>query len=231
MSVLAASAVAFTLREHWIKHLVSFSVGAMLAAALLNLLPEAVEAGLTVEEVGRVVLVGLMLFFLIEKCALWRHQHTSAVGASDIKPAGLMVLIGDAFHNFVDGVLLAAAFLHDVRLGIATALAIIAHEIPQEVGDFMVLLNSGFSRRRALTLNVLCSLASLVGGLLGYYVLQQMNTVVPYAMALAAASFIYIAVADLIPELHNGHGIRSAPHQIVLMGVGAGVIIVGHGMH
>jgi len=230
LSVIVASAAAFVLRPHWIRHLLSFAVGAMLAAALLNMLPEAVEAGLSVEETGWVLLAGLLFFFLIEKCALWRHDHGHDLPhASQVKPAGSMILVGDAFHNFADGVVIAAAFLHDPKLGVATSIAVIAHEIPQEVGDFMVLLNSGFTRRRALFYNALSGAACVAGGIFGYFVLNEINAIVPYAIAIAAASFLYIAMSDLIPELHNGRGLRETLMQFVLIALGIAVIFVGHG--
>lgn len=229
LSVLAASLAVFVLHQHWIRHMLSFAVGAMLAAALLNMLPEAVEAGLSVEETGWVLLAGLLFFFLVEKCALWRHEHAHHLPqATHVKPAGPMILVGDAFHNFADGVVIAAAFLQDPKLGIATTIAVVAHEIPQEVGDFMVLLNSGFTRRRALFYNALCGLACVVGGVLGYVVLNEANKIVPYAIALAAASFIYIAMSDLIPELHSGRGLTATVLQFVLIALGIAVIFLGH---
>lgn len=231
LSVLAASFVAYALLGSWAPRMVSFAVGCMLAAAMLDLLPSAIEAGLSVGAAGGVVLVGLMLFFLLEKLALWRHEHVRREGGHTVKPAGPMILIGDGVHNFVDGILLAAAFLQDVWLGIATAIAVIAHEIPQEIGDFMVLLDSGYNRPRALLLNLICSLMAVAGGILGYYVLQDAQAAIPYALALAAASFIYIAMADLMPELHRDRGMAAAPLQIALMAAGIGSVAVGHGVH
>jgi len=230
LSVIVSSVAAFVLRPHWIRHLLSFAVGAMLAAALLNMLPEAVEAGLSMEETGWVLMAGLLFFFLIEKCALWRHDHSHDFrSGSQVKPAGPMILVGDAFHNFADGVVIAAAFLHDPKLGVATTIAVVAHEIPQEVGDFMVLLNSGYTRRRALFYNVLSGFACVVGGILGYFVLNEINEIVPYAIVLAAASFLYIAMSDLIPELHNGRGPRATLIQLALIALGVAVIFAGHG--
>ena len=228
LSVLVASTIAFGLLQCWVSRLVSFAVGIMLGTALLDLLPEAVAAGLSIERAGAVILVGLLLFFVLEKLVLWHHHYTANHGGITIKPAGPMVLVGDGVHNFVDGVLTAAAFLQDTRLGIATAIAVIAHEIPQEVGDFMVLLDSGFTRRQALALNLLSSLASLIGGVLGYFVLHDASAMIPYALALAAASFIYIALVDLVPELHRGHAISVAPTQLALIVAGIGAMALGH---
>lgn len=150
------------------------------------------------------MLIGIVAFFVLEKLALWRHHH--AHGANAAKPperAALLILVGDGVHNFVDGVLIAAAFLTDTSLGIVTTLAVIAHEIPQEVGDFMLLLNAGLSRTRALLLNLVASLTAVAGGLAGYLLFDAATAALPYVLALAAASFIYVAVADLIPDLNR----------------------------
>jgi zinc and cadmium transporter len=140
----------------------------------------------------------------------------------------MLILVGDTFHNFVDGVLIAAAFMQDVRLGIVTALAIIAHEIPQEVGDFLILLHSGYSRLKALAFNLLSSLATLVGGLLAYFALSAVQGVVPVFLALAAASMIYVAVADLIPGLHRRTELRATVQQVLLIAVGVASIVLAH---
>lgn len=137
-----------------------------------------------------------------------------------------MIMVGDTFHNFVDGVIIAAAFLTDIHLGIVTSLAIIAHEIPQEVGDFMILLHSGYSKAQALLLNLVSSLATLVGGVLAYFALQSMQNAVPTLLALAAASMIYVAVADLIPGLHKRTQLRDTVEQVVLIALGVSSIFL-----
>lgn len=228
LSVAAAYTVTTIIAERWIPRMVSFAVGIMLATAFLDLLPEAVQGGLKLDQACAVVLCGLLFFFVLEKLALWRHGHALATDRSAIKPAGLMVLVGDATHNFADGVLIAAAFLQDPGLGFSTAAAVIAHEIPQEVGDYLVLLDAGYTRVRALLLNGLCSLASVVGGVLGYFLLQELQAALPYALALTAASFIYVAVADLVPQLHQGHAVGSATSQVTLFGAGIGAIALLH---
>ena len=228
LSMIAACAIAYTLPERWVPRMVSFAVGAMLGAALLDLLPEAIAAGLSANHAGAMLLAGLLLFFMIEKLVLWRQRFVTSHGGRPVKSAAPLILLGDATHNFVDGVLIAAAFLQDAKLGVATTIAVVAHEIPQEVGDFMVLLSAGYSKRRAFALNLLCSLAAVAGGLLGYLLLQEMRAVIPYALALAAASFIYIAVADLMPELHGGDVIRVAPLQMALIASGIGATALGH---
>jgi zinc and cadmium transporter len=222
-------------RARLLPHLISFATGAMLAAALLGLLPEAI-AGVgpgRVEAVGAALLGGIALFFVLEKFVLWRHCHTedcdghhaAASGARD-RAASWIVLIGDGVHNGFDGVLIAAAFLTDVRLGILTTLAITAHEIPQELGDLAVLLHSGMKPARALFFNTLSSLTSILGGLAGYWALKDTLDVLPYAISVAAASLIYVAVADLIPGLHRRTDPAGSAMQVLLIGAGVAVIAI-----
>jgi zinc and cadmium transporter len=230
--VLAAGVLTFTVLSAWVPRMVSYAVGAMLAVAFLHLLPEAFSQAGSVEGLFAATLGGVLAFFLLEKATLWRHRHGNGAAAHaghehpGRRSAGLLIVIGDGFHNFVDGVLIAAAFLTDTHLGITATLAIIAHEIPQEIGDFMVLLNSGYSRRTALVLNVLSSLTSLAGGVLGFYALEGMRSATPYVLVVAAASFIYIAVADLIPDLHRAHGTRETLWQITLVATGVATMAV-----
>jgi zinc and cadmium transporter len=244
LSVVVASVFLLLpagVRSRLVPHLVSFAIGSLLGAAFLGLLPHAL-AGPGVEdfhEIFLAVLLGLLGFFLLEKMVLWRHCHSDhceahapghahATTEHNTQAAGMMVLLGDALHNFVDGVLITAAFLTDIHLGIVTALAIAAHEIPQEVGDFVVLLHSGFSRGKALFYNVLSSLATVVGALLAYWGLEGMDEALPYVLAIAASSFIYIAVADLIPGLHKRAEVHATVQQIVLIGAGVVLIYIAH---
>jgi zinc and cadmium transporter len=164
----------------------------------------------------------MVLFFVLEKLVLWRHCHDSDCEVHS--RAGPLILVGDAFHNFVDGVVIAAAFLTSIPLGIATALAVIAHEVPQEVGDFAILLDSGYSRRKALLFNALSSLATLPGAVLAWFWLAETRGAVPYILGLSAASFIYIAAADLIPHLHRQVTAKAALRQFVLLIAGIGTI-------
>jgi zinc and cadmium transporter len=220
-------------RARLLPHLISFATGAMLAAALLGLLPEAVaEVGPgRVEGIGAALLAGIALFFILEKFVLWRHCHTEdcethQVPASEHRDraAGWIVLIGDGVHNGFDGVLIAAAFLTDLRLGILATIAITAHEIPQELGDLAVLLHAGMKPMRALLFNTASSLTSIIGGLAGYYALKDTLEVLPYAIAVAAASLIYVAVADLIPGLHRRVDPAGSLMQVLLIGAGVAVI-------
>jgi len=212
----------------WVPRMVSYAVGVMLAAAFLHLLPEAFMQADSVEGLFALTLAGLLGFFLLEKVAIWRHRHDHGRGSGSHGHAGMMIIVGDGFHNFVDGVLIAAAFLTDVNLGVATTLAIIAHEVPQEVGDFMVLLHSGYARRTALLLNFASSLACVAGGIAGYYALAEMQQATQYVLVLAAASFIYISVADLIPDLHRASDTRSTLWQVALIAAGMATIAGPH---
>jgi zinc and cadmium transporter len=230
------------LRVKVLPHLVSFATGALLAAALLGLLPHAMQ-GAGVENahvIGFTLLAGLLAFFVLEKMVLWRHCHQEVCEGHvphaheharnrDAASASL-ILIGDGFHNVLDGVLIAAAFMTDVHLGIVTAVAVIAHEIPQEIGDLAILLHGGMSRLRALTLNLLTSLTSVIGGVLAYYWLAEAMQLLPYALSIAASSFLYVAVADLIPGLHRRVDAGSGVKQFVFIVIGAAVIYFSHAM-
>jgi zinc and cadmium transporter len=238
LSALAAATFLLlpeSMRARLLPWLVSFAIGAMLGAAFLGLLPDAFQAlgpdGL--HEIALTVLIGLLGFFLLEKMVLWRHCHTHdcEVHVPDIEharkmSAGTLILIGDGIHNMVDGVLIAAAFLTDIHLGVVTSVAVIAHEIPQEVGDFAVLLHSGYSRGKALWYNVLSSLTTIVGGVVAYFSLTLASAIVPYVLAIAASSFIYIAVADLIPGLHKRPELSATMQQLALIVLGVLVIFV-----
>ena len=231
VSVLAAGFVAFQARAHWVPILVSYAIGALLGAAFLEIIPEAFESGKNAQAMAATILSGILLFFVLEKLVLWRHCHDGeaceAHGMNehghDHGRSGLMITVGDTFHNFVDGILIAAAFLADFNLGVVTALAIIAHEIPQEVGDFLILLHSGYSKRDAIMLNLLSSVATLVGGVLAYFALAPLKEWVPYVLGLAASSMIYVSVADLIPGLHKRPELQATAQQVllILMGVGS----------
>ncbi len=222
-------------RARLLPHLISFATGAMLAAALLGLLPEAV-AGVgpgRIEGIGAALLAGIALFFILEKLVLWRHCHTSDCESHHLpsnhdrdRAAGWIVLVGDGVHNAFDGVLIAAAFLTDLRLGVITAFAITAHEIPQELGGLSVLLHAGMSPVRAMVFNAASSLTSIIGGLVGYFALEGTLDVLPYAISVAAASLIYVAVADLIPGLHKRVDPAGSVMQVLLISAGIAVIAV-----
>lgn len=236
LSVLFAAALTLNTRAAWVQMLISYAIGALLGAAFLNALPEALELS---QEPGRMtatVLFGILLFFILEKLVLWRHCHgeecevhehlpPAAIAARpapdhDNGRSGMLIMLGDTFHNFVDGILIAAAFMADIQLGIVTAIAIIAHEIPQEAGDFLILLNSGYTRRQALLFNLLSSFATLFGGISTYFMLQDVNHLIPSLLGLAAASMIYVAMSDLIPGLHKRPEIGATIQQVTLITLG-----------
>lgn len=237
LSVLLAS-LAMNLRAAWVPVMVSYAIGALLGAAFLEVLPHALELTGSFQAVSGMVLAGILGFFLLEKLVLWRHCHTEhceAHGAEglaghghdghdhaghDHGRSGLMITVGDTVHNFVDGVMIAAAFLVDVKLGVVTAFAIAAHEVPQEIGDFLILLHSGYTRFQALMLNLLSSAAMMVGALLGYFLLASLQGALPYMLALAASGMIYVAVADLIPGLHKRAALGQTAQQLALIGLG-----------
>ena len=234
LSVSCAALFALNGRtQHYLGAMVSYAIGALLGAVFLDILPEAITLTPNVATLSGTVLFGILLFFILEKLVLWRHCHHEHCEAHEVLNAeqghdhgrsGMMIMLGDTFHNFVDGIIIAAAFLTDIHLGIVTALAIIAHEIPQEVGDFAILLHSGYSKSRALQLNLVSSFASVVGGVLGYYTLQTAQSWIPSLLALAAASMIYVAVADLIPGLHKRAELRDTLQQVGLIGLGVGTV-------
>jgi len=260
LSVLLAS-VALRMRPDWVPVMVSYSIGALLGAAFLEILPHALEHTGDFQTLGSVVLAGLLGFFILEKLVLWRHCHTEHCEAhgtpieAEVEHAhppehshlhahphvhahapelhaghhhgvvghgrsGLMITVGDTVHNFVDGVMIAAAFLVDVKLGVVTALAIAAHEVPQELGDFLILLHSGYSKTQALLLNLLSSAAMIVGAILGYFLLNSLQSMLPYILAIAASGMIYVAVADLIPGLHKRAALKHTLQQVLLILLG-----------
>ncbi len=239
LSVLVAGLITFKVLGTLVPRLVSFSAGVLLGAAFLELLPHAFSFNIDAHALFGALLAGLLAFFLLEKVALWRHSHhhehdghghEHGFDAHEAGKSGLLILVGDSLHNFADGILIAAAFMADPWLGFITTLGIIAHEVPQEACDFIVLLNAGYTRKRALTYNALASLASVVGGLVGYYALAGAQEAIPYVIVLAASSFIYIAVADLIPWMQRRADTESSTWQVVMVAAGVGLIAVSHSL-
>ncbi len=239
LSVLVAATLTVGILSRVVRDLVSLSAGVLLGTALLNVLPEAFEGDAEPQALFATLLGGLLFFFLLEKAELYRHQHHHEGDAHnhhhgfDRRQAGrggLLVLLGDSIHNFCDGVIIAAAFLADVQVGVITALAVVAHEIPQEVGDYIVLLNAGLSRRRALFYNALSGLASVLGGVLGYFVVGAWQPLFPYLLVIAASSFIYVAVADLIPQLQHRLSGRDTMLQLLWLTAGLALIVLAASM-
>jgi zinc and cadmium transporter len=204
---------------------ISYAVGTLLGAALLALLPEALE-GLPAPPALGTLLAGVMTFFLLEKAVIWRHCHHGQDCEVHTSSAASLVIVGDAFHTFVDGAVIAAAVLTSIPLGVTTALAVAAHEIPQEVGDVAILLRAGYSRGQALMLNVLSGVGGLVGATLMLLASQAVPHILPYVLAFAAGSFLYIAMADLIPDLHRGGIQGGAFRQLLLIGAGVATIVM-----
>ena len=210
-------------RSALVPWLVSYAVGALLGASMLAILPQTFDQ-LPATHVLGTLLAGILLFFVLEKLVLWRHCHTHDCEVHD--GSVVPVLVGDAFHNFVDGAVIAAAVMTSIPLGISTAVAVAAHEIPQELGDFAILLHSGYSRSRAMLLNVLSAGASAVGAVAAFAAFDVIPRMLPYFLALAAASFLYVAMADLIPGLHRGRTDASSLRQIVLIAAGIATMLV-----
>ena len=246
LSVLAASLfllLSEQTQHKLLPHGISFATGALLTGAFCGLLPHAFTevTAAEVPALSATILAGILLFFVLEKLLIWRHchahdcsahgedahhlqPHQPKVNSAKPKPAGMFIIAGDSMHNFVDGVLIAAAFFTDPQLGVVTSLAVAAHEIPQEVGDFAILLHSGYSRKKALIYNVLSSLATVVGGVLAYFSFSHIQQTLPYFLCVAASSFIYIAVADLIPTLHQKTDLKTSLQQIAW--IAAGVVLI-----
>lgn len=221
-------------RKKLMPGLLSFATGTLLGAAFLGMLPE-VSKQLPASDIFLWILIGLLIFFSLEKFVLWRHCHDEHCDEEKHHAEGSLILIGDAFHNFADGIMIAATFLHSIPLGIAAAIAIILHEIPQEIGDFAILLESGFSTQKAFLYNALSSLSALVGALLGFVFLKELQELVPYVLTISAASFIYISIGDLFPNLHRHTQPLQSLLQFLLILLGiflmAFLIAQRHGLH
>jgi zinc and cadmium transporter len=203
--------------------LISYATGTLLAAALLGLISNALTTTAPLPILAT-VLVGIVVFFLLEKFVIWRHCHDVTCEVHGV--AGPMILIGDAFHNATDGLVIAASFLSSMPIGMAAGISIIAHEIPQEVGDFAILLHGGYSKRKACLFNVLSSVSTLPAAILAYYALEVVHAAIPYVMAFSSASFLYIALTDLYPALHEKVGFQSAIRQFLFMLAGIGTMIL-----
>jgi zinc and cadmium transporter len=228
LSLAIAALAAFRVQARWISTLVSYAVGALLAAVFIDILPHIFETTTHPARTAGFILIGILAFFILEKLLIWRHHHHGGEDAQhgheaelgDHGRSGWMIMAGDTFHNFTDGVIIASAFLADTRLGVVTSIAIIAHEIPQEIGDFLILLHSGFSKRKALIVNGASGLAMIAGALLGYFALSRVEQWIPEILAIAAASMIYVAVADLIPGLHKKTELAESMTQVIFIALG-----------
>lgn len=235
LSVLIAASLTVAVLGRVVKSLVSLSAGVLLGTALLHVLPEAFEGPASPQALFATLLGGLLFFWLLEKAELYRHDHHHEGDGHDhhhhfdeqqAGRGGLSVLVGDTVHNFCDGIIIAAAFLTDASLGWVTALAILAHEIPQEAGDYIVLLGAGFSRGKALLYNAISGLAAVIGGVLGYYLVADWQGLLPYLLVVASSSFVYVAVADLLPQLQQRLSWRQTLAQVAWLCVGLGLVLL-----
>jgi zinc and cadmium transporter len=232
-SIGIAATLSFTTLSRFVSRMVSLSAGLLLGTAVLHLIPEAFESQADLHRLGWVLLGGFVGFFLLEKFEILRHSHHHEGDGhdhhhghdrSEAGPGGLLILVGDGIHNLADGFLIAAAFLADPALGWLAAAAIAAHEIPQEVGDFIVLLNAGYTKTRALVYNAISGLMAVVGGVVGYFALSTSEEWLPYVLVLAASSFIYIALADLIPDMQRQRRRMESAMQVGLLLAGIGLV-------
>lgn len=215
---------------------VALGAGALLGNAFLHLLPEAAEGFGEAHLAGAWVLGGIGAFFLLEKVLRWHHHHTADEGDVEqhphgAHPVGLLVIAADSLHNLIDGLAIAAAFSVSVPVGIATTVAILVHEIPQEISDFGLLLHSGYSRLEALTVNILSAVTAIIGGVIGLALVESVALAGPALLALTAGGFIYIATADLAPELHKTVSARKSLIQLAMIAVGVAVIALSTGGH
>jgi zinc and cadmium transporter len=225
-SILAAGSFLLfpkKIQKFLVPNLVAYATGTLLTAALLGLIPHALEH-LEPFKVLLSVLIGIIMFFVLEKLVIFRHCHKENCNVH--MATGPMIIIGDAFHNFIDGVIITASFLISIPVGIATSISVIAHEIPQEVGDFGILLHSGYSKKKALFYNLFSSLSTLVGAILAYISLATVKSFTPYIMGISAASFLYIALVDLAPGLHTKLKVKQSVQQFVFMLLGVGTILL-----
>ncbi|AKO64516.1 ZIP zinc transporter [Methylophilales bacterium MBRSG12] len=216
-------------------YFVSFAVGTLLGAAFLEIIPHAYELSRDLHQISLIVLIGILVFFILEKLLVWRHCHGShcenhsPVVNHDVKK-GSILIIGDCFHNFIDGILISSAFIVDINLGLITALAIIVHEIPQEISNFSILINSGYSLSRTLVMNIVTGCAMILGAILAYFVLNDLEFLIPMILAFAASSMIYVAISDLIPSLHQKVEIKQTLQQTFSIFLGVLIIYFLHSL-
>ena len=238
-SLLLASIIFKEAKSALANNLVSLAVGTLLAASFLEIIPHAMEASNNnFRAISSIVLIGILVLFILEKLLIWRHCHgshchkhsecdTQSKQSKQNGNSGIIV-IGDLFHNFVDGILIASAFLVDIKLGLITAISMLLHCLPQEMSIFSVLLHQGLSKFKAYMWNIASSFATLLGGLLSFYILSIMENLVPYVLAIAASSMIYVAISDLIPDLHEKTDTKDSIKQISFILLGVAIIYFFH---
>jgi zinc and cadmium transporter len=232
ISISLAAVLSFRFLSGVVDKMVPVAAGVLLATALVQLLPEAIASNLEPDMLGWVLTAGIVAFFILEKLTLIHHthhhegdehHHPHGYDAHEAGRGAWPILVGDAFHNFGDGVVIAAAFLLDVRAGLLTAAAVFAHEVPHEIGDFMILLNAGFGRRRAFTFMLISGMSAVLGGVTGYFLLEAFRGLVPYTLLVAAASFVYIALSDLLPEMMRRKPLAHSVPEVAFVLVGVAI--------
>ena len=228
-SVWLAAALSFGVLARYTQHMLSLAAGALLATAFMHLLPEAFESGVEPHDLFPVLLVGLVFFFLLDKAELWHHGHEHGDHHHHHHHGPVSgswaVLAGDSVHCFGDGVLIASAFMADLRLGVIAALAVLAHEVPHHMGDLMVLRAGASNKRMALVKVSLAGAVTTLGGLVGFWLVAQLEDALPYFLVVASASFMYVALADLIPQLQKRLSAAETAAQIAWLLVGVGLVM------
>ena len=234
-SVWLAALLSFGMLARYTQHMLSLAAGALLATAFMHLLPEAFESRLSADSLFATLLVGLVFFFLLDKAELWHHghehhgaaahaQHHDHVPSATRQSGGWTVLAGDSVHAFGDGILIASAFMADLRLGLVATLAVLVHEVPHHMGDLIVLRQSSNNRRVALVKVSLAGAVTALGGVVGYVLVDQLIAYLPYFLIIASSSFVYVALADLIPQLQKRASARETTAQIVWLAIGIGLV-------
>jgi len=217
---IIALAVRKELIEKILLSLVSLSAGTLMGGAFFHLMPEAAEK-LEITKLLYIVLFSFILFFFIEKIIHWHHHHTAEC---EIHTFGYINIVGSSIHNFIDGLIIAATFLVDVRLGITTSVAIVSHEIPQKIGDFCIFLYAGFEKRKAIIINILVALTIVIGGVLGYFLSQSISGLITYLLPFAAGGFLYISTSDLIPEIKKEKDLKKSLVSFVFFLIGIAIM-------
>jgi zinc and cadmium transporter len=246
-SVWLAALLSFAMLARFTQHMLSLAAGALMATAFMHLLPEAFESQASAHELFAMLLAGLVFFFLLDKAELWHHghEHHHGDGGHDhtghdhghahhhdhgARSGGWAVLAGDSVHAFGDGILIASAFVADLRLGVVTALAVLAHEVPHHMGDLVVLRQTSGTQRAALVKVSLAGTVTALGGLVGYFLVAQLEDYLPYFLVAASSSFVYVALADLIPQLQKRLGLRETVAQVLWLGAGIALVTLISGL-
>tara|TARA_B110000208_G_scaffold143973_1_gene173660 strand:- start:176 stop:937 length:762 start_codon:yes stop_codon:yes gene_type:complete len=217
-----------------VTNMVSLSVGTMLGAVFLEILPHALEQATDSHDTMFIVLIGLLVFFSLEKLLIWRHCHGDHCETHShdtqlkYNKSGSLVLIGDLSHNFIDGILIASAFIYEFELGLVTALAIYAHQIPQEMGNISIFVNKGLKKNKAILLNVIANITMTIGAVITYILIDSAGEILPVLLAFTASNLIYVAISDLIPGLHKRTEIKESSMQIAMILIGVMIVYFFH---